>query len=87
MDELLRKLADAPVPPGVPAIDDAVVAILAAQRHETRATLPLVSAAALVALGIGYVGGSFVATPASAPESSFGLAEAALAPSTLLDFL
>lgn len=87
MDDLLKRLADAPVPAGLAQLDGAVLAGLAARQSEARATSRLLSVAAVLALGVGYAGGSFMAAPATATEPTLVIAETALAPSTLLDFL
>lgn len=87
MDDLLQKLALMPVPARLADLDEAVLAGLAAHKSEARATSRLLSAAAVLALGIGYVGGSVMPSPASASEPALVIAETALAPSTLLDFL
>lgn len=87
MDDLLKRLGATPVPAGLGQIDDAVLAGLAARQSEARATSRLLTAAAVLALGVGYVGGSFMPSPASAAELNLVIAETALAPSTLLDFL
>lgn len=84
MDNYFRKLGDAPLPSGLTQIDDAVMVALAQQQSEARSMSRLLSAAAMLALGIGYAGGSYMPAPASANQ--LVLAETALAPSTLLDF-
>jgi hypothetical protein len=87
MDDLLQRLGALPVPAGLSQIDDIVLAGLAERQSEARATSRLLSAAALVALGIGYAGGSILPTPARAADDHLVIAETTLAPSTLLDFL
>lgn len=87
MDDFLAKFRDSPVPDGLARIDEAVMAGLAARQNDARATSRLLPVAAFVALGIGYAGGSIIPAPASAAEYKLVLAETALAPSTLLDFL
>lgn len=87
MDDLLHKLAGAPVPARLAELDDAILAGLAARKSEARTTSRLLSAAAVLALGIGYAGGSIMPSPASASEPTLVIAETALAPSTLLNFL
>ena len=86
MDDVLHRLAAVPVPARLSQIDDAVMASVAERHNDARATSRLLSAAAFVALGIGYAGGSIVPTPALAADDNLVLAETALAPSTLLDF-
>lgn len=87
MEDLLQRLRSMPVPPALSQLDDAVLTGLAERQSETRATSRLLSAAAFVALGIGYAGGSILPTPARAAGDELVIAESALAPSTLLDFL
>lgn len=87
MDDLLKTLGRASVPAELAKLDDAVLAGLAARQSEERSTSRLLSAAAVIALGIGYAGGSFMSSPATAAETNLVIAETALAPSTLLDFL
>ncbi len=87
MDDLLTRLGHVPVPAELAQLDGAVLAGLAARQSEARATSRLLSAAAVLALGIGYAGGSFMPAPTSAAEPNLVIAETALAPSTLLDFL
>lgn len=87
MDDLLIKLGRAPLPAGLSQIDDAIMAAFAAHQSEARSTSRLLPAAAFLALGIGYAGGSFMPAPARAAENKLVITETALAPSTLLDFL
>lgn len=87
MDDILKRLANAPLPAGLAQLDDAILAGLAERQSEARATSRMLSAAAVVALGVGYVGGSLMPSPASAAEHKLVIAETELAPSTLLDFL
>ena len=87
MDDLLQRLRAMPVPAKLSQIDDAILAGITERRSEARATWRLLSAAAVVALGIGYAGGSILPTPARAAGDDLVIAETALAPSTLLDFL
>lgn len=87
MDDLLQKLGRMPVPAALVQLDDAVLVGLAVRQSEARATSRLLSAAAVLALGVGYAGGSLIPSPAVAAEPNLVIAEMALAPSTLLDFL
>jgi hypothetical protein len=87
MDDVLKRLADLPLPVGLDRLDDAILAGLAARQGEERATSRLLSAAAVLALGVGYAGGSILPTPATAADHRLVITETALAPSTLLDFL
>ena len=86
LDELLHDMGRTPVPE-LASLDNAVMAAFAERQHEARATSRLLSAAAIVALGVGYAGGSVLPAPASAAKSNLVITETALAPSTLLDFL
>lgn len=87
MDDLLKKLGDAPLPGRLAQLDDTVMTAFAARQSEACATSRLLAAAAVLALGVGYAGGSIMPAPASASEPNLVIAETALAPSTLLDFL
>lgn len=87
MDDLLQRLGAMPVPVRLSQIDDIVLAGVAERQSEARATSRLLSAAAVVALGVGYAGGSLLPTSARAADHDLVIAETALAPSTLLDFL
>ncbi len=86
LDELLHDMGQAPVPE-LTSLDHAVMSALAERQSEARATSRILSAAAVVALGVGYAGGSLMPSPASATEPRLVISETALAPSTLLDFL
>jgi hypothetical protein len=86
LDDLLSDVGRAPVPE-LASLDEVVMSALAARQSEARATSRLLSAAAVLALGVGYAGGSIMPAPASATEPNLVIAETALAPSTLLDFL
>ncbi len=85
MDDLLRRLGLTALPERLSEIDDAVLTALAEQQNDARATSRLLSAAAVVALGVGYVGGSLTSAPVEAAVPKLVLAETALAPSSLLD--
>lgn len=87
MDDLLKRLGSAPVPAALAQLDDAVLAGLAARQVEARAMSRVLMAAAVLALGVGYVGGSLAPSSARTAEFNLVIAETALAPSTLLDFL
>lgn len=87
MDDVLKRLAELPLPIRLDRLDDAVLAGLAARKSEARATSRLLSAAAVLALGVGYAGGSILPAPATAADHRLVITETALAPSTLLDFL
>lgn len=87
MDDILKRLSDVPFPARLAQLDDAVLAGLAERQSETHTTSRMLSAAAVIALGIGYAGGSLILSPASAAEQKLVISETALAPSTLLDFL
>lgn len=87
LDQMLESLGDAPMPPRLMAIDNAVFAELAA-RQSGAASLPrgMVGLAVVAALGMGLAGAVVPGTRADASPglTPFG-APAALAPSTLLD--
>ncbi len=87
MDDYLRKLGQTPLPDGLAQIDDAVMSAFSRRRSEAKASSRLLSAAAFLALGVGFAGGSAMPAPASANNSRLLLADTSLAPSTLLDFL
>jgi hypothetical protein len=87
MDDMLKRLSDAPFPATLDQLDEAVLAGLAERQSETRATKRMLSAAAVIALGVGYAGGNLMPSPVSAAEHRLVISETALAPSTLLDFL
>lgn len=83
LDEMLGRLADAPLDPRLATMDQAVFAGLA-QRQAPNVSRSL-GIAALSALAIGVVSSGLPGTPASAAtsETPFG-APPALAPSSLL---
>lgn len=86
LDELLHDMGQTPIPE-LTSLDNAVMSALTERRSEARTTTRMLSAAAVVALGVGYAGGSLMPSPASAAEHRLVISETALAPSTLLDFL
>lgn len=86
LDELFHDMSKMPVPE-LASLDNAVMAALAERQKETRTTSRLLSAAAVLALGVGYIGGSISPIPARAADTNLAIAETSLAPSTLLDFL
>lgn len=85
MDDMLKRLGDAPLPAALGQIDDAVIAAWSAEQRERAANSRVLSAAALVALGLGFAGGSLSSAPAQAAPSLSPFAMTALAPSDLLD--
>ncbi len=85
MDDMLKRLGEAPLPAALGQIDDAVIAAWSAEQRERAANSRVLSAAALVALGLGFVGGSLSSAPAQAAPSLSPFAMTALAPSDLLD--
>lgn len=87
MDDVLQRIGAMPVPASLSQIDDSVLSGLAERQSEARATSRLLSAAAVLALGIGYAGGSILPTPARAADDNLVISETPLAPSTLLGFL
>lgn len=86
LDKLLQAMGQTPVPE-LASLDNAVLSTFAERQSDSRATKRMLSAAAVVALGVGYAGGSLMPSPASAAEHRLVISETALAPSTLLDFL
>ena len=87
MDDKLKRLANEPLPARLAQLDDAILVGLVERQNEVLATSRLLTAAAVVALGVGYAEGSFMSSPASATEHRLVITETELAPSTLLDFL
>lgn len=87
MDDIFKKLGRLPVSTDLTQIDDAVLFALSQHQNERRITSRLLSVAAVVALGIGYAGGSMLPATVLANDTKLVLADAELAPSTLLDFL
>lgn len=85
MDDLLKRLRDAPPPAALCQIDDAILAAWSAEQIDRATQSRLLSAAALVALGLGFAGGSLSSAPAQAAPSLSPFAMTALAPSDLLD--
>lgn len=86
LDELLQDIGRTPVPE-LASLDNAVMTAFVERQSEARATSRLLSAAAFAALGIGYAGGSVMPAQVRAADHNLVIAETALAPSTLLDFL
>lgn len=87
IDLMLARLRQAPVPPGLAAIGDAVLAGAARRQHEAALAPRLMGIAGALALGLGIAGGSLSSSdPASAQSLSPFATGGALAPSTLLDF-
>jgi hypothetical protein len=86
LDSAFAQLSQMPSPKAIGSLDDAVLASLAERQQDNAAARPLMGIAAMMALGIGVVGGSVVSDPAGAakPLSPFAPAST-LAPSTLLD--
>ncbi|APZ98702.1 hypothetical protein BWQ93_09490 [Sphingopyxis sp. QXT-31] len=86
MDDAFRKLNAAALPRALDALDDRVLAGLAARKAEMAATRRLMVVAALFSLGGGVVAGSAFAPHAVAASPLTPLISASpLAPSTLLD--
>jgi hypothetical protein len=85
MDDLLKRLGEAPPPAALSQIDDAIIMALSVEQRERAANSRVLSAAALVALGLGFAGGSVSSAPAQAAPSLSPFATTALAPSDLLD--
>jgi hypothetical protein len=85
MDDMLKRLGAAPLPEALGQIDDAIIAAWSAEQRDRAANARILSAAALVALGLGFAGGSLSSAPAQAAPSLSPFAMTALAPSDLLD--
>lgn len=85
MDDMLKRLGEAPPPTALSQIDDAIIMALSVEQRERAANSRVLSAAALVALGLGFAGGSVSSAPAQAAPSRSPFATTALAPSDLLD--
>lgn len=85
MDDILKQLGRVPLPEALGRIDDAVIASWSAEQRDRAANSRILSAAALVALGLGFAGGSLSSVPAQAAPSLSPFAATALAPSDLLD--
>lgn len=85
MDGILKQLGEAPLPPALGQIDDAVIAAWSAEQHERTTNSRILSVAALAALGLGFADGSLSSAPAQAAPSLSPFATTALAPSDLLD--
>lgn len=85
MDNLLKQLAHAPPPAALGEIDDAIIATWSTEQRDRATQSRMLSVSALVALGLGFAGGSLPNTPAQAHPTLSPFASTALAPSTLLD--
>lgn len=85
MDDMLKRLGETPSPTALSQIDDAIIMALSVEQRERAANSRVLSAAALVALGLGFAGGSVSSAPAQAAPSLSPFATTALAPSDLLD--
>ena len=77
--------ADAMPDAALAAVSADVLAAWSAEQRERAANSRILSAAALVALGLGFAGGSLSSAPAQAAPSLSPFATTALAPSDLLD--
>lgn len=86
MDDELRILNMAEVPPALDALDDRVLYALARRERDSVATRRMMAIAATVSLGGGFVAGSATIPPAVAASPLSPLIPASpLAPSSLLD--
>lgn len=85
MDDLLKRLGQAPPPAALGQIDDAIMAAWFAEQRDRAGQARVLSAAALVALGLGFAGESLSSAPAQASPALSPFASTALAPSNLLD--
>jgi len=85
LDLTLRRLGEMPVPPGLAAMDDAVLAGVDRARQDAAGGTLLMGATVAVALALGVAGGGLAGTaPVSARTLSPFAPDNALAPSTLL---
>lgn len=85
MDDTLKRLGEVALPAALGRIDDAILAAWSAEQRERATQSRVLSAAALVALGLGLAGGSLSSAPAQAAPSLSPFAMTTLAPSDLLD--
>lgn len=85
MDDMLKRLSEVAPPTALGLIDDAVMTVWSAEQRDRATQSRILSAAALVALGLGFAGGSLSSAPAQAAPSLSPFATTALAPSDLLD--
>lgn len=84
MDMLLKRLGEIPPPTALGGIDDAIIAAWSTEQRDRASQSRVLSAAALVALGLGFAGGSLTGVPAKASTST-PFTSTELAPSSLLD--
>lgn len=86
MDDELRILNMAQLPPALDALDEQILHALMRRQHESAATRRMMAFAAFVSLGGGFVVGSAFIPPAVAASPLSPLIPASpLAPSSLLD--
>lgn len=85
MDGILRQLRSVPLDGSLDGLDDRVMAALAVQRREARATQRATALAAVISLMVGGVAGISMTEPAAARPLSPLAPVTALAPSSLLD--
>jgi hypothetical protein len=85
MDKLLKRLGEVPPPTALGGIDDAIIAAWSAEQRDRASQSRVLSAAALVALGLGFAGGSLSGVPAKASTTLSPFTSAELAPSSLLE--
>lgn len=85
MDDMLKRMGKAAPPAALGRIDDAVMAAWIAEQRDRATQSRILSVAALVALALGFAGGSLSSAPAQASPPLTPFASSALAPSSLLD--
>jgi len=85
MDDMMKRLGELTPPAALGRIDDAILTAWSAEQRDRATQSRILSAAALVALGLGFAGGSLSSAPAQAAPSLSPFATTALAPSDLLD--
>ncbi len=85
MDKLLKRLGEMPPPIALGLIDDAIIVAWSIEQRDRASQSRVLSAAALVALGLGFAGGSLSGVPARASTALSPFTSTELAPSSLLD--
>lgn len=83
IDDVLKRLAAAPIPAGLASIDDRVWAGIAASKRDGRSLLAIGTVAVVGAITMGIAVGGFETAAATAAPSQLSL-NSPLAPSTLL---
>lgn len=85
MDDLLNRLGRAPAPMALDRIDDGIIAAWVVEQRERVTHRRILSTAALLAMGLGFAGGSISNVPAHIQPALSPLAASTFAPSVLLD--